>query len=251
MASIPKVLLQTRNPIFLSKRFRGKINIQKPRPAHYDKQLLLDLTQPVYRTPKHEKTEISLCTKGVSKWNKAEIDNPFERILAKECLDWFNTSKMVVFLHMNSINMEDKLPIYASLKRNKMTMRRYGKKIISMATTGTRYEAVQHLFVSQQELIFGQPEDIGKLLKILKKAPQMVVLVGIIEDRLMSKNELMEFSQLPNIDVARSQLCSVLQSAGSSIVGQLQQSQQMLVGHLDKHAEMLSGSSQQEKKDKE
>lgn len=85
----------------------------------------------------------------------------------------------------------------------------------------------------------------------LKLHDKHLFSAGIIEDRLMSKNELMEFSQLPNIDVARSQLCSVLQSAGSSIVGQLQQSQQMLVGHLDKHAEMLSGSSQQEKKDKE
>lgn len=63
-------------------------------------------------------------------------------------------------------------------------------------------------------------------------------LAGIIQDKLMSKNELVEYSKLPSLDVARSQLCSVLQSAGSSIVGQLNQSQQLLVSHLDKHIEI-------------
>lgn len=54
----------------------------------------------------------------------------------------------------------------------------------------------------------------------------------------MSKNELVEFSQLPSLDAARSQLCAVLESAGSSIISQLNQSQQIFVSHLDKHVEM-------------
>lgn len=56
----------------------------------------------------------------------------------------------------------------------------------------------------------------------------------------MSKNELLEFSQMPNIDMARAQLCAVLESAGSSIVSQLNQSQQILVSHLEKHVELQS-----------
>lgn len=42
--------------------------------------------------------------------------------------------------------------------------------------------------------------------------------------------------------MARSQLCSVLQSAGSCIVGQLSQGQQLLVSHLDKHIEIQNSS---------
>lgn len=83
---------------------------------------------------------------------------------------------MVVFLHMNSISMEDKLPIFASLQKNNMHLRVYGKKIMSMATTGTRYQAVNALFTSHQNIIFGQPENAAKLFKILKKTPQMVVM---------------------------------------------------------------------------
>lgn len=59
----------------------------------------------------------------------------------------------------------------------------------------------------------------------------------------MSKNELVEYSKLPSLEVAQSQLCSVLQSAGSCIVGQLNQSQQTLVSHLEKHIEIQNNSS--------
>lgn len=59
----------------------------------------------------------------------------------------------------------------------------------------------------------------------------------------MSKQELVAFSQLPSLDVARSQLCNVLQSAASSLVSQLQQGQQILVSHLEKHVELQSTSN--------
>ncbi|VVD01702.1 unnamed protein product [Leptidea sinapis] len=209
-----KPFLRAPQTLLISKRFRGKVNIQKPRKPHFEKQLFLDISKPFYKPPSYTIREIDLCNYN-KKFAKKEIDNPFERILARECLEWFNTSKMVVFLHLNSISMEDKTPVFAALKKNDMHLRTYGKKIVSMATTGTRYEAVNHLFTSHQNIIFGQPDRANKMFKILKKTPQLVVM-----------------------DVARSQLCSVLQSAGSCLVNQLNQNQQILVSHLDKHVEI-------------
>lgn len=247
MTSLNNVLLRTQSPFLVAKRFRGKINIQRPRKPHFERQLLIDLSKPVYGPPKYTLPEIAFCNAGVNR-SKKVIDNPFERILATECLNWFNVSKMVVFLHMNSISMEDKTPIFSTLKKNDMHLRSYGKKIVSMATKGTRYESVNHLFTSHQNVIFGQPDKADKLFKILKKTPQMVVMAGIIHDRLMSRNELVEYSQLPNIDVARSQLCAVLDSAGSCLVGQLNQSQQTLVSHLEKHVEIQTPNQNTENK---
>lgn len=76
----------------------------------------------------------------------------------------------------------------------------------------------------------------------------MLFTAGIIQDRLMSKNELLEFSQMPNIDAARSQLCAVLDSAGSCLVRQLNQSQQTFVGYLEKHVELENNASKEPQK---
>ncbi|XP_037866604.1 large ribosomal subunit protein uL10m [Bombyx mori] len=241
MSSLKKILLEPRACLVTAKRFRGKINIQRPRLPHFERQLLLDLSKPKYGPPKYTLPDFLLCDRGEKK-NKTEIDNPFERILARECLEWFNTSKMIVFLHVNPITMEDKTPVYAALNKNKMYLRTYGKKIVSLATKGTRYEVVNELFTSHQNIIFGQPENAAKMFKILKKAPQLVVMAGVVQDRLLSKNELLEFSQLPTLDLARSKLCQVLDSAGSGLVSQLNRSQQILVSHLDKHVEQQNSS---------
>ncbi|CAB3230875.1 unnamed protein product [Arctia plantaginis] len=247
MSIANKVLLPIQSPLLIAKRFRGKINIQKPKKPHFERQLLIDFSKPIYGIPKYKMPDALLCDRG-EKTRRKNIDNPFERILANECLNWFNTSKMVVFVHLNSISMEDKTPIFATLAKNNMHLRRYGKKIVSMATKGTRYEAVNHLFTSHQEIIFGQPENAAKMFQILKKTPQMVIMAGIIQDRLMSKNELLEFSQMANIDAARSQLCAVLDSAGSCLVRQLNQSQHTFVGYLEKHVELQNNASKESQK---
>lgn len=243
MASLNKVILRPHNLLITAVRHRGKINIQRPKKPHFERQLLIDLCKPVHGTPKHLLPDYVLCDRG-EKRKTAEIDNPFEHILARECLNWLNTSKMVVFLHVNSISMEEKTPIFAALVKNNMHLRTYGKKIVSMATKGTRYEVVNQLFTSHQNIIFGQPENAGKMFKILKKAPQLVVMAGIIQDRLMSKNELVEFSRMPSLEAARSQLCSLLDSAGSGLVGQLNLCQQNLVSNLDKHVELQNKSKE-------
>ncbi|XP_013182847.2 large ribosomal subunit protein uL10m [Amyelois transitella] len=245
MALVNRAILPVKTPFILVKRFRGKINIQRPRKPHFERQLLIDLSKPYYGPRKNSLPDYALCDKSKQS-SRTEIDNPFERILARECLDWFNTSKMVVFLHLNSISMEDKTPIFATLKKNDMHLRTYGKKIVSMATKGTRYEAVNQLFTSHQNIIFGQPDKADKMFKILKKAPQLVVMAGIIQDKFMSKNELLEFSKMPSIDMARSQLCAVLDSAGCSLVRQLNQSQQMLVSYLEKHVELQNKPKDQD-----
>ncbi|KAM3964887.1 mitochondrial ribosomal protein L10 [Aphomia sociella] len=240
-----RVFLQAQTPFLLARRFRGKINIQKPRKPHFERQLLIDLCKPIYGPSKITLPDYINCDRG-EKIKKVEIDNPFERILAGECLNWFNSSKMVVFLHVNAISMEEKTPVFAALKKNNMHLRTYGKKIVSMATKGTRYEVVNQLFTAHQNIIFGQPENADKMLKILKKTPQLVVMAAIIQDRLMSKNELLEFSKMPSLEMARSQLCAVLESAGSTLVGQLNQTQQTLVSHLEKHVDLQSSSNKQE-----
>lgn len=51
-------LLQTNLPSLVSKRFRGKINIQRPRAPHYERARVLAVTQPAYKSQQKDERSI-------------------------------------------------------------------------------------------------------------------------------------------------------------------------------------------------
>lgn len=105
---------------------------------------------------------------------------------------------------------------------------------------GTKYEAIAPLFESKNCIIFSQDLKIPQLLKISKKSPQMTLLAGIAENRLLSRNEMVNLATLPDITTARAQFVSVLNSIGGGVVQHLQAHQTNLAGLLDSHAKQLA-----------
>lgn len=63
----------------------------------------------------------------------------------------------------------------------------------------------------------------------------MNLLCGVVENRLMSKNEFVDYSKMPSIDIARSQIVSVLNMAAGQLVQTLSAHQASLVNILDAH----------------
>lgn len=158
------------------KRFRGKINIQRPREPHYEKARVLRFVQPIFADKKKKLPIIDLCTKPVDTTKRNVVNNPLENILAKECLNWFNHSKMVVFFHKNTFNKEDEFEAMVKLKHENMYMKQYGAAIVKKALVDTKYEAVLSLFKSHNVMIFSPDIKVSKVLKIMKKYPQLIML---------------------------------------------------------------------------
>lgn len=163
-------------------------------------------------------------------------ENPYNKIIAKEVLNWFNHSKMTAIFHMNSIHSDDIFSARVALHRQNMQLKDYGKKIIQMAVGGTKFEAVIPLFDSNHCIVFSSTEQVSKLLKLTKKFPQMVLMAGIVQNRLMSRNELVQYANLPDLTTARAQLVATMNMAGSKIVEDLEAHSKNLVNILDVHA---------------
>lgn len=166
------VLLQVKPPIHEFKRFKGKINIQRPRKPFFTRQLVIDVCKPTYLK---KKTDIERCSNLNTRVREA-VDNPFEHILAKECRNWFNHSHMVAFFHTNPVSTEDKHPVYGELKIQNMHLRTYGKKILQMGLGGTNYEAILKIFESQTQIVFSEAVQVKEFLKTMKKLPQFILL---------------------------------------------------------------------------
>ncbi|XP_062551089.1 large ribosomal subunit protein uL10m [Armigeres subalbatus] len=240
---LQKALLQSWPPLVSFKRFRGKINIQRPRQPHYERARVIELVKPVYKQPDFN----APCQDaGQSKINQ-KVVNPYEKIIAREVRNWLDHSKMVAFIHSNSIRQEDFFKAQVALHRHQISVKSYGKSIIQQAVEGTKYEAIQSLFNVKTVIIFCPDESkIRQLLAVLKKTPQFVLMAGIIQGQFLSKEEFIGFASLPDLTTARAQLAAVLESAGAKIVSDLECHQNQLVNVLEsyvRHENEKSGAS--------
>ncbi|XP_055598082.1 39S ribosomal protein L10, mitochondrial [Uranotaenia lowii] len=225
-----KALLQSRLPLVCFKRFRGKINIQRPRAPHYERARVLELVKPVYKLPDFN----APCLEENAAKAIQKVDNPYETIIAREVRNWLEHSKMVAFIHLNSIKQEDFFKVQVALHRYQMKVKMYSKSVIKLAVDGTKFEAIKPLFDTKTVLIFCPDESkIKQLLNVLKKTPQFILIAGIAHGRFMSKNEFVDFASMPDLTTTRAQLAAVLDSAGAKVVSDLESHQNQIVGMLE------------------
>lgn len=237
-------MLNTENVLVQSKRFRGKINIQRPKPPHYERKLFNAVTEPIYEWV----PLVADCRKKqIERINtKATVEepHPYERILAREFREAIDASEMQLVCQKNSIIVYDNFKFQVALRNVGVTLKAYNKKIQRFALKDTKYANLLKLTEVPSCYLLGPPSAIPAVLKILRKTPQMILLGGIIGDRMLSKNELVNYSQLPDIQVVRAQFAATLHSAaGGQLVNNLQAHQSNLCYLLDAHAKALGGPS--------
>lgn len=168
-------LLETVTPFIQPRRFRGKINIQKPKPPHFVKAKYLEICKPFYHSSKYDKTTIELCTIKENR-KVEEVENPFQKIIANETLSYFQSSRLVAFYHFNHMIGTDQFKAYSMFHMEGMKMKWLGKKTLEMALKGTPYEAVLDFYISRNMIVFSPEPKLKQLLKINKRFPQLVLL---------------------------------------------------------------------------
>ncbi|CAH1275493.1 unnamed protein product [Diabrotica balteata] len=235
-----KAFLEAINPLIQCRRFRGKINVQKPKPPHFEKAKFLALTKPWFISPYKDKTSAELCKFNV-KVNKDEEEfNPLQKIYAKEIYDRLTSSKLIVFFHYNSMKADEEFKYYAMYKKQGMELKKYGKKLIKATVKGTPYEAILDFYVTQHNIMLFCPEaEISKVLKINRKCSQLVLLAAILENRLISKDDLLKYSKIPNVETAQAELVQTMNRMGSQLVSDLNAHQTTLVSNLEERIKQL------------
>jgi large subunit ribosomal protein L10 len=196
----------------------------------------LAVTTPIY--PKEKRP--MPCPEEAMSMLKQKENNPYEITLAREVKNWFDHSQMIAVFHINPISGEDFFKARVALhKSGGMQLKKYGAAIMERALSDSNYEAISKLLVTKTFctcLVFSpEHKKVSTLLKVVKKIPQLHLLGGIVDGRLLSKNEFTDYAKMPNIDIVRSQLANVLNLAGSQLVQNLQSHQTNLVNILEAH----------------
>lgn len=168
------------------RRLKSKINIQKPRKPHYLRGVFEQFVTPYYE-PRPVLPVHDLCSNiedARRKKNATADVNPYEIIIGREVLNWFNNSRMIAFLHKNSISAEDEFDFAVQLRRENMFMKFYGIKIMEAGLKGTKYENVLELWGAPGKIIFCDESKVPQLLKIMKRTPQLVLMGKLINKYL-------------------------------------------------------------------
>ncbi|BES89708.1 ribosomal protein, L10 [Nesidiocoris tenuis] len=245
MAAIAKSILQPKwSPSLQFVRWR-RVNVQRPRPPHYDRALALAVLKPQYApSPYLNLPKSETCKKAEEDVQyKTRPDNPLERIYARELRHWLETKKFAAFLHSNPIAGDELFDTRVKLKKEGMTLEVYSKHTVKLAVADSPYEAILQLYVAHNAIVFSDEPKVGKLLKIMKKIPQFVVLAGMVEGRLLSVTQLENYANLGDVTSARAQLVGTLNSAGSSLISRLNQAPSSLVSRLDQYADLKKDGS--------
>lgn len=215
-------------------RYRGKINIQRPREPCYEKARIIKATRPTMAPNPFNYR----CVKAVK--SKETVVNPYHQIIAREVRERFESAQLIVFFHKNPIKGETDFNARVAFHKQGMQLKSYGSTILRLALADTKFVSVLPLFASPSYVVFSPEPKIAEVFKTVKKFPQLILLAGVAHDRYLSKNELEALARMPSIDMVRAQFAAVLDSVGGQLVRDLQAHQTNFVGLLDQHAKSVN-----------
>lgn len=226
-------------PNVVSVRYR-RVNVQKPRkPDHY-RAVIDRITMPKYPWPKPSNmTWSERCPKPFSNAFKQTEENPYENILAKELRELFEQSAMIAIFHKNPVKGEIDFKTTKTFKMADMDYVVYGKSTLKLALAETNYAAVLDLFQSHSSIVFSSTSQVPKLLKITKKMPHLILLASIVDGKLLSKNQTIEYGNLVNIDNARAALVGVIEQVNNRCLQTIGQTQLTMVRYLEQYGKSL------------
>ncbi|XP_076180533.1 large ribosomal subunit protein uL10m-like isoform X1 [Ptiloglossa arizonensis] len=216
--------------MYQQKRYRGKINLKKPK-VFYNRKVLNTLLTPFFEDPNKDKTLADLCFKHVFVEKKDEL-NPYEKIISKDVRNWFVNSKMVACLHVNSICANDLFDVRVPLKMANMYYKWYSPKIIRAAIKDSSYESLDPLIHTHTGYVFSPDINVITLQKIIKKSYKLYVLGGVIDGYVLKYDDFLKYGSM---DILATQfgLVQILQNAsGVNINRQLTHHQTTLVNRL-------------------
>lgn len=233
-------------PNIISVRFR-RINVQKPRAPHHYRALIEEITRPQYPWPKPLNLPWNeRCSKLFNNVTKQIEENPYENILAREVKDLFEQSAMVAIFHKNPIKGEIDFKTMKTFKMAGMDHVVYGKSTLKLGLEQTNYAAVLNLFQSHSSIVFSRTLQVPKLLKIIKKMPHLILLACIVEGKLLSKSQTIEYGNLVDIDNARARLISAIGQVNNKCLQTIGQTQLTMVRYLEQYGQSTSELDKEE-----
>ncbi|KAK2708572.1 hypothetical protein QYM36_014247 [Artemia franciscana] len=196
-----------------------KPNVKRPAVPSWERACMDAVTNPIF--PEVITTKIPPWVKSCKDLARVTVEpepeNKYEQLLIKDVKKLLSTKKMVIVCQENSKNSYQKLDAKILLYENGMAFDTRGSNIYRKATAGTELEQCHVLFQGFTCLVHADSaENIRTFMKIEKKIPFIIALGGILDGRIVNRDELSWYASLPGIEGLHGELVSILGSFAST-----------------------------------
>jgi len=222
-------------------RFR-KVNITKPHQPDWFRKKLLAISKPEWEEVVPVEEEHKNCQwverqEEKVRWN--DHINQLEAFYVQEMMELFHSSQMIAFYHTNPIAKCNFRKAWQNGRRVGMELQRYNMRVGKHGLRGTKWETCLHFFnnfpgdVHEQPILFSPEIKPKALITFEKKVPEFHLLGAVIHGRILSRAEVIELENIPDLTAQREQLVAMLGANQSKLVQLLGSNQQQLATNLE------------------
>ncbi|XP_062383145.1 large ribosomal subunit protein uL10m [Sardina pilchardus] len=221
-------------PLTQSVRHGSKAVTRHRKPMHILKQKLLAVTK--YMPPKPGPPVGSLAPRP----KRIEEESGLMRILKRDLEEVFRDNKMVAVAQNSSSSAEDMLLLKHRLKKHDIRVRFFPNQVTRAFLPGSPYRNMAPLFTGPTILLVSKEPKAKQMLVTLRGSPQIALLGACIDNALLSRQGILEYSKLPTMTTVQGELVSSLTLMTSRTVSLLQRHPAHLSALLQQYAKQLS-----------
>ncbi|XP_065433724.1 large ribosomal subunit protein uL10m [Chrysemys picta bellii] len=204
---------------------------------HFERQKLMAVTE--YIAPKPAVPE-----KCITPYIKAvKEENGYAKLLHWQVVETFRDSRMIAVCQHNFTPSEEMLLMKHRLRKHNIHVKFFPNEIVRPYLSVSKYKNLLPLFVGFNLMLVSPEIKVKEMLRILKNVPQITLLGACIDDTILSKQGVINYSKLPSMEITQGQVVGTLSLLASQTCALVQHSSVHLTGLLDQYIKQQSGGA--------
>ncbi|XP_057303302.1 39S ribosomal protein L10, mitochondrial-like [Hydractinia symbiolongicarpus] len=162
--------------------------------------------------------------------------------LGKEIINVFENNSKVLLLQYNALNSDEWQDLRYDMRKENAKVKVYPNKITCKFLSDTVYSNLTILFRSETCIAYGDGMNLKNIVRILNTNPKTELIGAKIDNTLMNKQQIVDYSKLPSLDQCRSELVQILSQPSKKLSQLLQTNQSYLSMSLAQYMKQLEES---------
>ncbi|XP_066196568.1 large ribosomal subunit protein uL10m isoform X2 [Sylvia atricapilla] len=203
---------------------------------HFQRQKLLALTE--YVSPRPAVPPRCLPRRSPQE----PQEDGYARVLRRQAEQTLRDSRMVAVCHYNPMAEEDVATLRHYLRRHNIHLKFVLNEVMRPVLAQSKFRELLPLFVCRNVLLVSPEAPAREMLRVLKGVPHVTLLGACIDDTILSRRGVENFSRLPSLEVSQGQTVAALSLLSSQTSSLLQRGPAHLTALLDEHIRRLQGT---------